>query len=39
VIGLSGEPFLLNSQLASIALIAAGVILVILSLVRGRRAA
>ena len=39
VIGLSGEPFLLNSQLASIALIAAGVILVVLSLVRGRRPA
>ena len=39
VIGLSGEPFLLNSQLASVALIIAGVILVALSLVRGRRPA
>ncbi len=39
VIGLSGEPFLLNSQLASVALIVAGVILVALSLIRGRRPA
>jgi hypothetical protein len=38
VIGLSGEPFLLNSQVFPVVLIGAGVVLVALSLVRGRRA-
>jgi len=37
VIGLSGDPFLLDSQVAPIVLIAAGVVIVALSLVRGRR--
>ena len=37
VIGLSGEPFLLDSKLAPIVLIGAGVAVVGLSLVRGRR--
>ena len=39
VIGLSGEPFLLDSQVVPVVLIAAGAILVLLSLVRGRRSA
>jgi hypothetical protein len=37
VIGLSGEPFLLNSQVLPVVLIAAGAVLVLVSLVRGRR--
>ena len=39
VIGLSGDPFLLDSQVFPVVLIAAGGILVVLSLVRGRRSA
>jgi hypothetical protein len=39
VIGLSGEPFLLDSQLGPVVLVVAGLALVVLSLVRRRRTA